>query len=232
MIAAKPSPAISFISKLFWSTGPPILTVSAVNSGYKAFHTDITLYCNFTANPPAFPVQWIYQHINTLNMVAISSSSSKYVVGEDHLTILDALPADDGLYQCNVTNLCGSKKEAYLILVVEYPYPPTGLEISISELSSVFLSGLVTWTPSLYDVTTHPVDGYHLKLMEEGGAEYSSISVVPFTMLGGTLVRETTVNKLKPGTSYALKMAAYNIAGESESDILNFTTPNSRELNQ
>lgn len=200
--------------------GPPQLTVSDMYPTTKPVHSTVTFYCNNTANPPSFPIVWFYQS-QSMPLLTTLVANDHYTIANDSLTLHNITTADNGIYICNVTNLCGYTKRTIVMSTIDLPYHPTNVSISQGPFwNNISLS----WEPSVGNQATHPVAGYTVRVRVTGQEKIVTEILLPYYMAGGIQTSSVVVDNLLPGTSYTVSVAATNMIGETPAPLVDFTT--------
>ena len=122
--------------------GPPDISSQGSQLQEKV-GSNITLPCVYTANPTVRITKWRFIEF-TSTFIFMGDTSGHYSVQTYSLTVYNLTAADGGLYNCNVTNQCGSDQTTYHVIIM-------GNSCNLWPLmSSVWLQILLFFTHSLY----------------------------------------------------------------------------------
>ena len=101
--------------------GPPDISSQGTQLQEKV-GSNITLPCIYTANPTVRITKWHFlEFMNiTSTFIFIGDTSAHYNVQTYSLTVYNLTAADGGLYNCNVTNQCGSdiNQNSYDVVII------------------------------------------------------------------------------------------------------------------
>lgn len=200
--------------------GPPEI-INDVEYLKYPIHTDVTINCNYTSFPPAYPIQWSLY--NTDSPKQLIKSSDHYDITSNTLQIHGITIADSHIYTCNVSNPCGSviSNPGYFLKVIEYPLPITEFKITQGPFKTHIT---LSWDPAVA-TSDMPVDGYIVKL-KEGTNKFVIYQNLSYYMTNEDVIKTsgTTLTGLKPGTNYTVKIFTFNIAGQKGSNEILFGT--------
>ena len=183
---------------------------------------DIILHCDHTSFPPAYPVNWVTTTLtDIINTSPITEEDQHYSFDGNNLIIHKASLADESsLYKCNVSNPCGHAVLSDFIVLDVVEKPETIKHLVIKDGPSLD-SIILTWSEDSFVLSASDIDGYRVKVKELGvDDDYQEYEELPF--FGNT--DEASITDLKPGTNYSVVVMTYNIAGESESNVITFMT--------
>ena len=206
-------------------TGPPII-ISKTPPLRPAVNSNVSLQCNYTANPQIYPVQWYHSPLTSPFSFQPITSSSHYIITDNTLTINGVTTNDIQFYTCNITNQCGSNVTSIpLPIVIQPPSPPSGLGITFGPSQhSISLS----WTPSSITISS-PVTSYLVQLKREGEENYETIQTLDYYTDSYNELSSVNIFQLLPGTGYIVRIASANEYFQSNSNEVNFTTTPSRK---
>ena len=177
---------------------------------------DTMLYCNHTAFPPSYPVNWTRGHLDT----PITQQDTHYSFNGSYLIIHEVTVEHDDItvYRCTVTNPCDYSVSDYIIIHVIL-LPPSITQLAINDGPTID-SITLTWSEDTEVLlASNDIDGYTVRVMKGSHDYYEDYQYIPFHSDA-----ETRLTGLKPGTNYSVMVLTYNIAGESESNVITFMT--------
>ena len=96
--------------------GPPDISSQGSQLQEKV-GSNITLPCVYTANPTVRITKWRFIEF-TSTFIFMGVTSGHYSVQTYSLTVYNLTAADGGLYNCNVTNQCGSDQTTYHVTII------------------------------------------------------------------------------------------------------------------
>lgn len=148
---------------------------------------------------------------------SISLDNPHYSYNGSTLTVLKVSQANENfLYRCNVTNPCGSSFSGHTHLsVIELPNSIN--DLTISEGPDINNHVDLVWSSPPVLINHRPIDGYKVMVMEEE-TQYKLYSTL------SSDASKTRLTNLKPGTNYTVMVMPYNLAGEAQSNVVNFNT--------
>ncbi len=95
---------------------PPSISSSSSSVIIVSVDSEVTLNCAYFANPVVRVYKWVHQNRDDNNNTGIILESSDHYTVNPHLLVVHNATVDDaGLYDCNVTNQCGSQTLGYLL---------------------------------------------------------------------------------------------------------------------
>ena len=214
----------------FSPAGPPVIT-GTTPPLRPAINSNVTLQCNYTANPGVYPIRWYRSPLSSpFAFQPIASSSQHYILNGNALLINGVTNSDIMYYTCNITNQCGSNVTSMpLVLIIQPPSPPGELRITAGP-SKRSLS--LSWTPSIVTIQS-PVTGYWIQLRKEegggGGRDYETIQILDYFTETFAKTSSISLFQLLPGTGYTVRVCSVNEYFQSNSNEVNFTTIPSRK---
>ncbi|XP_069084979.1 neuronal cell adhesion molecule-like isoform X17 [Pleurodeles waltl] len=132
-------------------------------------------------------------------------ADDRFIVGKNHLTIMNVTEDDEGTYTCIANTTLDAVSASAVLTVVDRPNQPFDLELTGHEERSVQLS----WIPG--DDNNSPITNFIIEyedgLHEPGVWHYQ-------TEVPGT--QTTAVLKLSPFVSYTFRVIAVNEIGRSQ----------------
>ncbi|XP_078530442.1 neuronal cell adhesion molecule isoform X13 [Lissotriton helveticus] len=139
-------------------------------------------------------------------------ADERFIVGKNHLTIMNVTEDDEGTYTCIANTTLDAVSASAVLTVVDRPNQPFDLELTGHEERSVQLS----WIPGADNnspITSFIIE-YEDGLHEPGIWHYQ-------TEVPGT--QTTAVLKLSPFVSYSFRVIAVNEIGRSQASELSET---------
>ncbi|XP_069484077.1 neuronal cell adhesion molecule isoform X16 [Ambystoma mexicanum] len=157
------------------------------------------LECKVKHDPTLMPtVLWLKDEVEL-------PSDVRFIVGKNHLTIMNVTENDEGTYTCVANTTLDSVSASAVLTVVDRPNPPFDLELTGHQERSVQLS----WIPGADNNSpiTNFIIEYEDGLHEHGAWHYQ-------TEVAGT--QTTATLKLSPYVSYTFRVIAVNEIGRSQ----------------
>ncbi|XP_028815005.1 neuronal cell adhesion molecule isoform X13 [Denticeps clupeoides] len=160
---------------------------------------DVVFECKVTHDSSLMPtVTWLKDDDEL-------PDDERFVVDVDSLTIKDVTESDAGTYTCIMNTTLDQDSASAKLTVVEYPDPPSDLELTDHRSRSVQL----TWTPG--DDHNSPIKKFLIQYEDalHDHGKWHNLTEVPGT-------KTTAHLKLSPYVHYSFRVLALNSVGYSE----------------
>lgn len=96
--------------------GPPTIAVPPSHTVELTVNSELSLECDYSGDPTVRGYKW---SLNDDSLLTMDSNAHYVITDRPPMLTVHNLSADDaGVYDCNVTNQCGSDFVAYLVEII------------------------------------------------------------------------------------------------------------------
>ncbi|VVD06056.1 unnamed protein product, partial [Leptidea sinapis] len=222
------------LSKTVWITvNSWYLNALTISNSVKPVHFDVsstkvttrvsqpvTLECHALGDQPV-RVVWTHEgNVLDLHRHRLKVSEVKTTQGlVSTIKIPYTETTDAGVYQCRATNPYGAATFSITVTVLEPPTPPRDLQVESVQSRST----RVTWRDSSHVTSSHFTVQYAPAFLND--ARWELATSVNFTSKENELHQSYEIENLRPGSTYAVRVATVNqVAVSRFTEPVHFTT--------